>query len=156
MLNVLCIETCLGKCSVALKHNGVEDYAETKERFAQSEQLFVLIKEVLKRNSIGFENLDIMGCTIGPGSFTGIRIGIAAVKGIQKISRTRLLGVSTLEVMVNKIQLPVSESKILAILSASSQDMYVQEFDSYGNISSPIHLLSHEALQEKSRDSFPT
>ena len=155
MSNILCIETSIGKCSVAFKHNDSEDYIEVKERSMQSEQLFVLIKKILKRNNLGFEDLNIIGCTLGPGSFTGVRIGLAAVCGIQKVlTDIRLLGVSTLEVIASTLRFPIVEKKLLVVLNAYGGDLYAQEFDSDGNPLGSIYLISQQALRDKLEDTL--
>ena len=155
MPNILCIETSIGKCSVALQHNGIEDYIETKQSFMQSELLFVLIQELLKKNSLEYKDFDIFACTLGPGSFTGIRIGIAAVRGIKKIlPDIQLLGVSTLEVMASDLQFPVVEEKILAVLNASGGDLYAQEFSSNGFPFGKIYSLQKKKLENKRKGSL--
>ena len=155
MSSILCVETSIGKCSVALKHNNVEDYIEAEAKFVQNEQLFVLIKKLLERNQCDFKDLAILCCTVGPGSFTGIRIGLAAIKGMGKIlNNTKLLGVSTIELMVSKLQLPVSEKKIFAVLNATTGDLYAQEFDSHGSLLTNMYLLSQESLKSNCEDAL--
>jgi len=149
MRNILCIETSIGKCSVALSHDGLEDYVEASEKFVQSEQLFPLIEKILQKHGLTYKDLDLIACTLGPGSFTGLRIGIAAVKGIKKaLPNIRLIGVSTLEAMVLGLQLPVVEQKILAALNAYGGELYAQKFDSNGRSLGPIHLISKDQMEE--------
>jgi len=153
--NILCIETSIGKCSVALLCNGCENYVETKKNFVQSEQLFALVKKVLNRTNLDFKNLDVIACSLGPGSFTGIRIGIAAVQGMQKVlTNVKLLGVPTLELMVSALQFPIVEKKILTVLNASSGELYAQEFDSHGTPLGSIDVLSQQVLQDKLEDTL--
>lgn len=156
MSNILCLETSIGKCSVALMSNSCEDYIEAEDHFVQSEKLFVLITQLLKRNNISFKDLDIIACTLGPGSFTGIRIGIAAVQGMHKVlTQVKLLAVSSLEVMVSSLNFPASGAqKILPVLNASSGELYTQEFDLYGNALSPIFVFSQQELEQNLSNSL--
>lgn len=148
MLNVLSIETSIGKCSVALSGGAFEDYLEADKQFVQSEQLFPLIEELLKRNSLDYKDLNVIACSLGPGSFTGVRIGIAAARGINKVFQNiKLLGVSTLELMVSELQLPVAEKKLLAVLGASGGDLYAQDFNSNGIALGQIYLLPQKDLE---------
>lgn len=145
MPNILCIETAIGKCSVALN----DDFLEADKLFMQSELLLPLIEEILARNNIGYKDLDVIACSLGPGSFTGIRIGIAAIRGVNKVfPNIKLLGVSTLELMVNELSLP-SDNKILAILTASGGDLYAQDFDKDGGKLGDIYSLPERDLETK-------
>ncbi|NRA73159.1 MAG: tRNA (adenosine(37)-N6)-threonylcarbamoyltransferase complex dimerization subunit type 1 TsaB [Rickettsiales bacterium] len=153
MPNILCIETSIGKCSVALNYDNAVDHAESEQKFVQSEQLFVLIIDILKKNQCSFKDIDVMSCTIGPGSFTGIRIGLAAIYGMKKVlNNVQLLGVSTLELMVRKLNFSVSEKKILAVLNATSGDLYAQEFNSSGKSLGVAYLISQESLLSEHAD----
>ena len=146
MPNILCIETSIGKCSVALN----DDLVEADEMFMQSEVLLPLMQEILERNHIDYKDLDVIACSLGPGSFTGIRIGIAAARGVKKIfSGIGLLGVSTLELMVNELQLPVVEKEILAVLNASGGDLYAQDLRPDGSLLGDIYLLPQEELEAR-------
>ena len=109
-INILSIETVLGKCSVALKYQGSEDFLVTKEDFVQSEMLFVLIEALFDKHKAKFENLNAISCTTGPGSFTGIRAGIIAIRTIQTLlPHITALGINTLEV-VAFAGLPISKA----------------------------------------------
>jgi tRNA threonylcarbamoyladenosine biosynthesis protein TsaB len=150
MPNILCIETSIGKCSVSLKHGESQDYIEADKKFMQSELLLPLMQQLLKRNNIDYKDLDILACSLGPGSFTGIRIGIAAARGIKKIfPNIELLGVATLELMISELQFPVTQKKILAVLNASAGDLYAGEFDSYGIVLKVMHSLPQASLESK-------
>jgi tRNA threonylcarbamoyl adenosine modification protein YeaZ len=148
MPNILCIETSIGKCSVALN----DDLIEADKMFMQSEVLLPLMQEILERNHLDYKDLDIIACSLGPGSFTGIRIGIAAARGVTKIfPDIKLLGVSTLELMVN--ELPLSADKqILAVLNASGGDLYAQDFRSDGTVLCDIYLIPQKELEAKRKE----
>jgi tRNA threonylcarbamoyladenosine biosynthesis protein TsaB len=155
MPNILCVETSIGKCSVALKLGDLEDYMEAEKKFMQSELLFPLMQQLLARNQIDYKNIDFLACSLGPGSFTGVRIGVAAIRGVHKIlPQIQLLGVSTLELMVSSLQLPVTQEKILAVLNASVGDLYAQEFNPQGTVLGPIYSLPEKELEEKRHNSL--
>ena len=103
-MNLLVFDTSMGKCSVALSCNGSVEYKESKDPFMQSEELFPIITTLLEQNEISLSDIDAIACTIGPGSFTGIRIGIASARGIKKMfPNMKLLGISTLELLAHDI-----------------------------------------------------
>ena len=84
MAIILNIETATTNCSVSLSKEGIpfilkEDY---DKNYSHSERLHVYIDEVLKKGNIGANQLDAIAISKGPGSYTGLRIGVSAAKGL--------------------------------------------------------------------------
>ena len=88
---ILHLETSTKICSVALSKNGeLFDFIETSsDQFIHGEQLTVMIDQLLKRNSTDIKSLLAISFSLGPGSYTGLRIGLATAKGLDRKS-TRL------------------------------------------------------------------
>jgi len=149
-MNILAFETSIGNCSVALFANNKEYYLESKNKMMQSEELIIMVNQILNDNNISYKQLTAIACSIGPGSFTGIRVGIAAARGMKKaLKNVRLVGVSTLEALVHNDAIVLTENqKILTILKAYGDEFYVQEFDSDKNPLSQIHILQESELKE--------
>jgi tRNA threonylcarbamoyladenosine biosynthesis protein TsaB len=100
MAKILCIDTATTICSVAIAENGeLQDLIESKEKNAHGSVLTLLIQEILDKNHCSFGQLDAVAVSKGPGSYTGLRIGVSAAKGICYGSGLPLLGISTLQSM---------------------------------------------------------
>jgi len=147
-MNLLAFETSIGNCSVALLFNNKQHFVMSENKLMQSEELIVMVNAVLKENGVTYQDLDGIACTLGPGSFTGIRVGIAAARGMKKVLQTvKLIGVSTLEVMVHETPNKLTQGKkILSALKAYGDEFYTQEFSSDKNSLSEIQLISKEDL----------
>ncbi|MCH9753297.1 MAG: tRNA (adenosine(37)-N6)-threonylcarbamoyltransferase complex dimerization subunit type 1 TsaB [Alphaproteobacteria bacterium] len=150
-MNLLAFETSIGNCSVALFHKDKKHFAMSDNKLMQSEELLPMVNAMLEEHGMTYQDLDGVSCTIGPGSFTGIRVGIAAAKGIKKVlPNIRLIGVSTLDIMVHDIANTfIKCQKILAVLKAYGDEFYTQEFSSDKISSSEIKLMSKEKLEKE-------
>lgn len=126
-MKTLAIDTSAGICSVAISCDG-KIIASGEENLSakQAERLFPIIEKLLKKVSFNYSDLDLVAVTIGPGSFTGIRIGMAAAKGISIASELPTIGVTTLEAIA--WQAKENSTNILAILNAMRGQVYVQKF----------------------------
>jgi tRNA threonylcarbamoyladenosine biosynthesis protein TsaB len=93
---ILCLETATNLCSVALcNNNGVVSLKESNESKSHASLLTVLIDKILKEQAIKAEDLDAIAVSKGPGSYTGLRIGVSVAKGIAYASSIPLLGIDT-------------------------------------------------------------
>jgi tRNA threonylcarbamoyladenosine biosynthesis protein TsaB len=97
-MRVLGLDSALTACSAALWQDG-EILARRMEVMprGQSEALMPMAVAVMGEADLAFEELDRLGVTVGPGSFTGLRIGLAAARGMAVALRLPLVGVTTLE-----------------------------------------------------------
>ncbi len=103
-MKILALDSATGACSVALWHDG----AILARRFAvmdrgQSEVLIPMVREVLAEAGADFPSIDVFGVTVGPGAFTGLRIGLAAARGMALASGRPLVGVSTFEAVAHGV-----------------------------------------------------
>lgn len=97
---ILCIETATTVCSVALcDTDNVLFLREAHEGQSHASQLTVLIKELLAEASVNPVSLDAVAVSKGPGSYTGLRIGVSVAKGIAYAAGIPLIGINTLESM---------------------------------------------------------
>jgi tRNA threonylcarbamoyladenosine biosynthesis protein TsaB len=102
MSTILQIETATPVCSVALAVNGVTIAA--KEQAAQNihaSSLTLFIDEVMQMAKLNYEDLDAIAVSKGPGSYTGLRIGVSTAKGLCFALDKPLIGINTLEMMAN-------------------------------------------------------
>jgi tRNA threonylcarbamoyladenosine biosynthesis protein TsaB len=97
---ILCIETATSVCSVALVGDGsVVSVRESAANNAHSEELTVLIRDIMTENSLRFSELSAVAVSRGPGSYTGLRIGVSAAKGLCYALGIPLVSVDTLQSM---------------------------------------------------------
>jgi len=100
MAAILSIETATPLCSVALSTKGkVIAHRETFEEKSHAARLTVFIEEILKEKGLRVDNLDAIAVGKGPGSYTGLRIGVSTAKGLCYGSEIPLIAVSTLKIL---------------------------------------------------------
>jgi tRNA threonylcarbamoyladenosine biosynthesis protein TsaB len=100
MANILHIETATQVCSVALSVNGaITQIRESREKNSHSATVTVFIKDVVEAAGISFSELDAVAVSMGPGSYTGLRIGVSTAKGICYALDRPLIAISTLQSM---------------------------------------------------------
>lgn len=101
---VLAFDTCFGAVSVAVRHragNGewlVREAYEARQT-GHAERLMPMIAEVMANAGLDFEAIELFAVTIGPGTFTGVRVGIAAVRAFALAADRPVVGISSLEVI---------------------------------------------------------
>jgi tRNA threonylcarbamoyl adenosine modification protein YeaZ len=102
-MNILALETSMGACSAA----ALRGEGEARKLFAQqeamdrghAEALMPMVAEVMAEAGLGFSDLDLIAATTGPGSFTGVRIAIAAARGLALVTPAKLFGTDSLTVL---------------------------------------------------------
>ena len=102
-MNILALDTSMGACSAAvLRTDGTArrlfGRQETMAR-GHAEALMPMVAEVMADSGVAFAELDLIAATTGPGSFTGVRIAIAAARGLALVTRAKLFGTDSLTVM---------------------------------------------------------
>ncbi|PIQ86340.1 MAG: tRNA (adenosine(37)-N6)-threonylcarbamoyltransferase complex dimerization subunit type 1 TsaB [Candidatus Omnitrophica bacterium CG11_big_fil_rev_8_21_14_0_20_45_26] len=122
-MNILAIETSSPCLSVAAGRLGGRVFEMNFEAgLRHSENLMHAIQHVLKSARLGKHDLDVIAYGRGPGSFTGLRIGLAAVKGLAAALQTKVIGVSSLDLIA--LQLPEHETEIAVTLDARREALY--------------------------------
>jgi tRNA threonylcarbamoyladenosine biosynthesis protein TsaB len=123
---LLGLDASTPKASVALLRDG-QLIAESVGSSTFSDQILVLMDEVLGDLDGGLEEVDGFCVTTGPGSFTGLRVGISLVKGLVLATEKPFWGVNTLEAYANLVK-PVSQP-ICPILDARKKEVYTARFE---------------------------
>lgn len=134
---ILHIETSTKACSVAIAEGGhllANDF-RIFEHYAHAETLNPMIQEVMKSGGRNFKDLDAVAVSSGPGSYTGLRIGISSAKGFCYGLEIPLLAISSLEVMmVAARNYEKSDSKgiLVPMMDARRMEVYSSSFDETG------------------------
>ncbi|WP_340065118.1 tRNA (adenosine(37)-N6)-threonylcarbamoyltransferase complex dimerization subunit type 1 TsaB [Ascidiimonas aurantiaca] len=147
MAVILSIETSSKNCSVCVSENEnilslVEHY---DDNYSHAENLHVFIKEALQRASFSFQDLSAIAVSKGPGSYTGLRIGVSAAKGLCYALEKPLIAISTLEAMAHKIE--IEKGCIVPMLDARRMEVYAAVFD---NTYREIREIKAEIINENS------
>ncbi|MDA9187631.1 tRNA (adenosine(37)-N6)-threonylcarbamoyltransferase complex dimerization subunit type 1 TsaB [Flavobacteriaceae bacterium] len=131
MAYIIQLETTTKQCSVALSYNGncISKKVLLAEHFSHDEKLHVFIREVLQEANVGFSELDAVAISKGPGSYTGLRIGVAAAKGLCFALDLPLIGIHTLELMVQPFICKAEYVFFIPMLDARRMEVYTAVFD---------------------------
>jgi tRNA threonylcarbamoyladenosine biosynthesis protein TsaB len=132
---ILALDTCLGACSVALRRDGVTlgALSEPTARGHQ-ERLAPMTRDLMAGSGLEFTALDRVGVTVGPGSFTGLRVGLAFAKGLAFALRRPCVGVGTLEALAAGLG---NGGPRAAVIDAGRGRVYIQLFDGAASLSGP-------------------
>ena len=141
-MNILSIDTATLPHSIALL-KGEQIFSNTLNDATQSELLFFEINLLLEKASIDYQDLNKILCTVGPGSFTGIRIGIAAIRGMKKaLPHLQIIGFSTLEMIAFlKNKNTTNTEDFHVVINAFGNEVYAQEFNATTSPLSKILVL---------------
>ena len=99
---ILCLETSTAVCSISLVDNGnVIALRESLDGQNHAEKITIFIDEVMKEAGVAYKDLDAVATSMGPGSYTGLRIGVSAAKGLCYAMEKPLIAIDTLAAMAN-------------------------------------------------------
>ncbi len=150
MALILSIETSTTNCSVSLSKEGEtlvlkEDH---NKNYSHAESLHVFIDDVIKDAGISKSSIDAIAVSKGPGSYTGLRIGVSAAKGLSFALGKPLISVSTLEALAHQIN--IDEGVIIPMLDARRMEAYVTVFDAHYKSLQPIeaHIIDENSFSE--------
>lgn len=164
MATILNIETSTEVCSVNLSNDGELIAAkETLEGLKHSELLTVYIEKLFQENQIKQGDLDAVAVSMGPGSYTGLRIGVSVAKGICYGLNIPLIAVNSLEIMgvhtsqnVSQYHKPVKGEKLLfcPMIDARRMEVYTSLYDATGKAIKPVtaEIITEDFLNDYLRD----
>ncbi|EDP62195.1 Peptidase M22, glycoprotease [alpha proteobacterium BAL199] len=145
MTRLLALDCAAGACSVAvLDATGVLAAAHRAMDRGQAEALMPMIADVLAEAGIAARDLGAVAATVGPGSFTGVRIGLAAARGIALAAGLPTVPVTTLEAVAETAE-PGPEP-LLVVLDAKRNDFYGQWFAPNGAALGAARAVAAELL----------
>ena len=125
---LLAIETAGSACSAAVGRGPVVLAAERQAmRYGHVEALLPMIDRVVAASGVSRAALDGIAVALGPGGFTGIRVGLGAAQGIALALKARLIGVTSFAAVA--AALPAGPGVALIALDSRREDLYVQLFD---------------------------
>ncbi len=149
-MKVLGIETATRAGGVALLDDDrvvAEEFSD--EDATHSKRLLPSIDRLLKKAEWRTEDIDLVAVSLGPGSFTGLRIGLSAAKGIAVAVGAQIIGVPTLEAFAFFLAKESGGLPIWPVIDARKEEVYAAPFDCDGRRLGPDENISPEALVEK-------
>ena len=146
------IETATKNCSVALSQQGtLIDFVEvSKADYSHSEHLHDFIDQLLKRNNIAPEVLEGIVVDRGPGSYTGLRIGVATAKGLCYALNIPLVSIDSLSILAAAYT-PKDKAYILPVLDARRMEVYTTVIDAAKKVLQPVaaKIVTDASFQEE-------
>ena len=145
---ILNIETATTNCSVSIAQEGlVVAFKEIAElNYSHAEQLHVFIQEVLLEAAISLSDIKAIAVSKGPGSYTGLRIGVSAAKGLCYALNIPLIAIPTLKSLSLQCQ-PKAGEVVLPMLDARRMEVYISAYDHKGE---ELHPTEAKILEENS------
>lgn len=144
-MKILAIDTSSKICSVSIledKNVILEKHSDDEK--THSQKLMPLIDELFSETNLALNNIDLLSCCLGPGSFTGIRIGIATVKAFADAKNIPVVGVTSLESLAYNIQ---KNGLIASLIDAKNDNVYYSLFSFDGDKYSQIGDYSADTIQ---------
>jgi tRNA threonylcarbamoyladenosine biosynthesis protein TsaB len=148
-MKVLAFDSSGAACSAAIRDGKGRLLAHRFEPLARghAERLMPMLRDVMTVAGVAFSGLDLIAVTIGPGSFTGIRVGLAAARGLALASALPLLGVTAFEAIVAAV--PPAERRggaLIVAIDSRRDDLFIQSFPADGAAVSAPAALAPAAL----------
>jgi tRNA threonylcarbamoyladenosine biosynthesis protein TsaB len=143
----LLLDTALPKGIVCLaEETGIIDVCYNEEQTKHATWLHVAIERLLEKNKVPIKAIDVVSVTNGPGSYTGLRIGLSAAKGLCYALKKPLITINTLEIIATA-NYDENAELIIPMIDARREEVYTSSYDHQLNCIKPTHGL---ILQPKS------
>lgn len=136
---ILCIESATRNCSVALVDDGkvLALCEEASENYVHAERLHPFIQQAMATAGLGFDALEAVAVGAGPGSYTGLRIGVAAAKGLCLARNIPLIAVNTLHTVAGMVR-SSEDTLVIPMIDAGRMEVYTAGYDHRGNEIRPV------------------
>ncbi|HEX7414585.1 MAG TPA: tRNA (adenosine(37)-N6)-threonylcarbamoyltransferase complex dimerization subunit type 1 TsaB [Bacteroidia bacterium] len=152
-VHILCIETSSTVCSVCVTANDkILAYKEINNGYSHSENLHIFIQDVLKEANLTIKQLSAVAVSKGPGSYTGLRIGVSSAKGLCYALQIPLISIDTLQSMAYAVAQTKQEDMFYCpMLDARRMEVYCAVYDKNLETIIPVNAL---VLDEKTVEVF--
>lgn len=137
-MKVLALDTCLGALSVAASWTGADGRPHVQDAYEEmqtghAEHLMPMLAEVMARAGLAFADLDRIAVSVGPGSFTGVRVGVAAARGLALAAGKPVVGMTSLAVIAHRAAHLLGDERgqrpLVVATDARRGLVYAQVFD---------------------------
>lgn len=132
-MHILALDTCFDGCSVCVAERQGDIVSVLGERFERfetghAERLVPMIRDAMREALLSFDHIHRIAVTVGPGTFTGTRIGIAAARALALATGAETVGVSSLAVMAEVARREVGAVPLTVLVDARRGEVYAQSF----------------------------
>ena len=150
---ILAFDTTMAACSVAVWRDG-ETLAHHHQAMAQgqAEALTPMIAAAMDEANVAFAALDRVAVTMGPGSFTGVRVGLAAARGFGLACKIPVIGATTGEVLAHRA---AGSGTVVSLVDTKRGDLYVEAFRAEGGRLLEPHVIGLEEIATLSARGWP-
>lgn len=148
---VLAFDTALGGCAAAL-YDAAEDRSWRRVELmmrGQSERLVPMVQEILAEAGQSFATVDLLAVTVGPGAFTGLRLGLSAARAWALSLKRPVIGLTTMEVMAAMFYGDNAGPPARILIETKRSDFYTQLFSAPGHAAGPAEAISAAAIQDR-------
>lgn len=146
MTLILAIDTAASLCAACVYDAGAELGRSVRDiGKGHAEQLMGVIEEALGKAGVGYPDLGAIAVSVGPGSFTGVRVGVAAARGFALALKIPAIGVNTLEALAAEARAMAGPQPVLATLDAKRDEIYAALYAVDGSVLHAPAALSLEA-----------
>lgn len=157
-MKLIALDTCLGACSAAVVERATPAADPAGRVIArrwramatgQAEQLFPMLREVLADAGVGAKDCHGIAVTVGPGTFTGVRLGVAAARGLALAAELPVYTATSLAVVAAAVRAEVGAVPVLAAADARNGEFHVQRFDPAGDEIDQPALIRLDAVLDR-------
>ena len=146
MERLILIETSTALCSAALAEDGViTSYRESSAPKAHASLTAVFIQEMLQEKGLTIADCDAVCVSKGPGSYTGLRVGVSTAKGLCFGSGKPLTAISTLDILVAQAQIPEDLKYIVPMVDARRMEVYAAVYEIAGQAGNDVRQITETA-----------
>ena len=146
MERLILIETSTALCSAALAEDGViTSYRESSAPKAHASLTAVFIQEMLEEKGLTLADCDAVCVSKGPGSYTGLRVGVSTAKGLCFGSGKPLIAISTLDILVAQAQIPDNLKYIVPMVDARRMEVYAAVYEIAGQAGNDVRQITETA-----------
>lgn len=149
-MKILALDTAASWCSVAVyDSDGDVVLADVSENIGKghAEVLMDYVERAVTEAKLSLREMDRVAVNIGPGSFTGVRIGVSAARGFALALGVPAIGITAFEALAAETQSLSPEKPVLVVLDAHRGEIYAQSFDMKGGASASPLILSREEAE---------
>lgn len=133
MTTILALDTATEACSVALLHNGKISTLDEISPRSHTQRILPMVDELLTQANIQIKDVNYLVFGRGPGSFTGVRVGVSVAQGLAMGANLPVVAVSNLKAMAEEAYQKLGAENVIALIDARMNEVYFAQFSRNGD-----------------------